>query len=179
MFAQGPGVWGRRQQMLHKANIAHMAIDPSSNTPVIILKTEEGDERVPIWIGLLEARSIVSALNDVTFDRPMTHDLFKNFMGLLDIHISRIDIRDIKDKTYYAEIHFMAKDDTFSMDARPSDAIAMAIRFKAPIYVDDSVIDKSAETVGNGEVLDKSEDGEKWAEYLKQLKAEDFGKYRV
>ncbi|MEE8397687.1 MAG: bifunctional nuclease family protein [Desulfobacterales bacterium] len=165
--------------MLHKVNIAHLAIDPSSNAPVIILKAEEGDEKVPIWIGLLEARSIVSALNDVTFDRPMTHDLFKNFMGLLDIHISRIDICDIKDQTYYAQIHFMAKDETFTMDARPSDAIAMAIRFKAPIYVDDSVIDKSKEAVDNAEALVKSEDGEKWAEYLKQLDPEDFGKYRV
>ena len=164
--------------MLHKAIIANMAIDPEQNQPVVILQTEENEKLVPIWIGLLEATSIISALNDVKYDRPMTHDLFKNFMGLLDIYISQVDICEIKDTTYYAEIHFIGKENTFTMDARPSDAIAMAIRFKAPIYVDDKVI-KDATSSEKVKVLDKSEDGEKWAEYLKKLDPEDFGKYKV
>ena len=172
--------------MLHKVKIEGFAIDQKNRTPIILLKTEEGEQTIPIWIGMLEATSIASALNDVQFDRPMTHDLFKNFMGLLDIHVSQVDVCDIKNSTYYAEIHFIAKEDIFSLDARPSDAIAMAIRFGAPIYVDDKVVRKSLEAIGDSpvsdkstEVLDKSEDGEKWAEYLKKLNPEDFGKYKV
>lgn len=163
--------------MLHKASIAGLAIEPTQNSPVIILKTEDSEDIVPIWIGQLEATSIAYALNDVKFERPLTHDLFKNFMGLLDIYVSQVDICDLRDNTYFGEIHFISKDNTFTIDARPSDAIAMAIRFKAPIYVDDKVINETS--VGNAEALDKSKDGEKWAEYLKQLNPEDFGKYKV
>jgi bifunctional DNase/RNase len=172
--------------MLHKAKIEGIALDKSNSQPVIILKTEDGEQTIPIWVGVLEATSIASALNGVNFDRPMTHDLFKNFMGLLDIHVSQVDICDLKDNTYYAKIHFLAKDDTFAMDARSSDAIAMAIRFDAPIYIDDDVIRKSQAVIErnkaqdkDAEVLDTSEDGEKWAEYLKKLDPEDFGKYKV
>ena len=163
--------------MLHKAAIAGLAIDSSQKSPYIILKTEDGDDIVPIWIGQLEATSIAYALSDIKFDRPLTHDLFKNFMNLLDIYVSQVDICDLKDNTYFGEIHFISKENTFTMDARPSDAIAMAIRFNAPIYVDDKVISEAS--VGKAEALDKTKDGEKWAEYLKKLNPEDFGKYKV
>ena len=126
--------------MLHKANIAGLTIDPASNTPIIILKIEDGDQAIPIWIGLLEATSIASALQNVAFERPMTHDLFKNLTQMVGIQIDRIDICDLKDNTFYAEIHFAAEDRSFTMDARPSDAIALALRFQAPIFVDDRVI---------------------------------------
>jgi bifunctional DNase/RNase len=163
--------------MLHKAKIEALAIEPSQKAPVIILKTEEGENIIPIWIGQLEATSIAYALSDIKFDRPLTHDLFKNFLGLLDIYVSQVDICDLKDNTYFGEIHFISKDNTFSMDARPSDAIAMAIRFNAPIYVDDKVISESS--VGKAEALVKTKDGEIWADYLKNLSPDDFGKYKV
>ena len=165
--------------MLHKVNIAGLAMDPASSTPIILLTTEEGDKTLPIWIGLLEATAIASALQDIKFDRPMTHDLFKNLTQLLNVHINRIDICDLKDNTFYAEIHFAAEDRTFTMDARPSDAIALALRFQAPIFVDDRVIEKSQLGQSGGEVQDDSEDGKKWAEYLEKLSPEDFGKYKV
>jgi bifunctional DNase/RNase len=165
--------------MFHRASVARLVVDPESKQPVVVLKLEEGDGIVPIWIGLLEAAAIASELRGDKYDRPMTHDLFKNFMGLLDIHVSRVDVCELKDSTYYAEIHFISKDNTFAMDARSSDAIAMALRFDAPIYVDESVISRSKETTDGAEVLDKSKDGEKWADYLKQLDPEDFGKYKV
>jgi bifunctional DNase/RNase len=107
------------------------------------LKTEEGDKTLPIWIGLLEATSIASALQDIQFDRPMTHDLFKNLTQMLNVHINRIDICDLKDNTFYAEIHFASEERSFTMDARPSDAIALALRFQAPIFVDERVMEKS------------------------------------
>ena len=165
--------------MLHEVNIASMAIDPTSNTPIIILKSVKGDQAVPIWIGLLEATSIASALRDIKFDRPMTHDLFKNFIDNLEMVVSKVEVCDLKDNTFYARIYFESKDKSFDMDARPSDAIAIALRFGAPIYVDDKIFDQSQMVEGDYEVLNKSEDGKKWADYLEKLSPEDFGKYKV
>jgi bifunctional DNase/RNase len=165
--------------MLHKVSIAGLTIDPTSNTPIIILKADAGDQTIPIWIGLLEATSIASALQKVKFDRPMTHDLFKNFAGLLDIAVSKVEVCDLRDNTFYAQIYFESEKDSFSMDARPSDAIAIALRFNAPIFVDDQVIEKSKAVESIPEVSDESEEGKKWAEYLESLSPEDFGKYKV
>lgn len=165
--------------MLHKATIAGLTMDPASNTPIVILKTEEEAQPIPIWIGLLEATSIASALQNIKFDRPMTHDLFKNFAENLHISVASIEVCDLKDNTFYARINFASKDGVFSMDSRPSDAIAIALRFKAPIFVDDSVIEKSRSLGGQAEVLDDSEEGKKWADYLDKLSEEDFGKYKV
>lgn len=165
--------------MLHKANIAGLTIDPASNTPIIILKIEDGDHAIPIWIGLLEATSIASALQNIEFERPMTHDLFKNFSDYLNIMVSKVEVCDLRDNTFFALIHFEGGEQAFSMDARPSDAIAIALRFQAPIYVDDKVISKSKLSSDDVEILDKSEEGKKWAEYLEKLSPEDFGKYKV
>ena len=165
--------------MLHEVNIASMAIDPTSNTPIIILKSVKGDQAVPIWIGLLEATSIASALRDIKFDRPMTHDLFKNFIDSLEMVVSKVEVCDLKDNTFYARIYFVSEEKSFDMDARPSDAIAIALRFKAPIYLDDKVIEKSKMTEGIAEMVDESEEGKKWAEYLEKLSPDDFGKYKV
>ncbi len=165
--------------MLHRATIAGLTIDPASNTPIIILKTEDDDQAVPIWIGLLEATSIASALQNIEFERPMTHDLFKNVSERLKISVTKVEVCDLRDNTFFALIHFDGESQSFSMDARPSDAIAIALRFQAPIFIDDKVIEKSSQTGGKGEMIDKSEEGKKWAEYLEKLSPEDFGKYKV
>jgi len=165
--------------MLHKANVAGLTMDPTSNTPIIILKTEAGDQTIPIWIGLLEATSIASVLQEIQFERPMTHDLFKNFSEHLNIRVSKVEVCDLRDNTFFALIHFDGEAQSFILDARPSDAIAIALRFEAPIYVDEKVIEKSKRGEGDVEVLDKSEEGKKWAEYLENLSPEDFGKYKV
>lgn len=165
--------------MLHKVSIAGLTMDPTSNTPIIILKSEENDQAVPIWIGLLEATSIASALQNVKFERPMTHDLFKNFTEILKISVSKVEVCDLRDSTFFARIFFESEDGIFDMDARPSDAIALALRFNAPIFVDEKVMEKSKISHENVEVLDESEEGKKWAEYLENLSPEDFGKYKV
>lgn len=165
--------------MLHKVNIAGMTMDPTSNTPIIILKSVEGDQAIPIWIGLLEATSIASALKNIKFDRPMTHDLFKNLIESLDMGVSKVEVCDLKDNTFYAKIYFASQEKSFIMDARPSDAIAIALRFRAPIYVDDKIFEKSQMVEGDYEILNKSEEGKKWAEYLENLSPEDFGKYKI
>jgi bifunctional DNase/RNase len=166
--------------MLHKVSIAGLTMDPTSNTPIIILKSEQTEQAIPIWIGLLEATSIASALQNVKFDRPMTHDLFKNFTSMLNIGVTKVEVCDLKDSTFYARIYFQSEDQQFDMDARPSDAIAIALRFEAPIYVDEKVIQKSQADPESGEkMFDESEEGKKWAEYLKNLSPDDFGKYKV
>lgn len=163
--------------MLHKANIAGMAMDPASNTPIIILKTEADEHVVPIWIGLLEATSIASVLKEVAFERPMTHDLFRNFLQRMEVRVARVEICDIRDNTYYARLHFSGEQaGEFDMDARPSDAIAMALRFDAPIFIDDQVIEKSRHDASEAEAADQTEEGKKWADYLAALSPEDIGK---
>jgi bifunctional DNase/RNase len=163
--------------MLHKVSIAGMTMDPTSNTPIIVLKPEDDDRAIPIWIGLLEATSIASVLQNIKLDRPMTHDLFKNLLDRLEIVVDKIEVCDLKENTFYAKIHFSSDGKSFSMDSRPSDAIAIALRFDAPIYIDDKVIEKSQH--GEGEILDKSKKGKKWADYLTSLSPEDFGKFKV
>ena len=165
--------------MLHEVSIAGLTMDPTSNTPIIILKLISGDQAIPIWIGLLEATSIASALQDIKFDRPMTHDLFKIFVENIKMEVSKVEVCDIQDNTFYAKIYFISKENSFSIDARPSDAIAIALRFQAPIYVDDKVLEKSQMVDADPEILIKSKEGEKWAEYLEKLSPEDFGKYKV
>ena len=165
--------------MLHKVSVAGLTMDPASNTPIIILKGDDDEQTIPIWIGLLEATSIASALQDIKFDRPMTHDLFKNFSEILDASVIRVEVCDLKDNTFYARIHIVSGDRTFDIDARPSDAIAIALRFNSPIFVDDKVVQKSKAGEGPSEVFDESEEGRKWAEYLEKLNPEDFGKYKV
>ncbi len=165
--------------MLHKVTIAGLTMDPASNTPIIILKSEKDEHAIPIWIGLLEATSIASALQDIEFDRPMTHDLFKNVADEFQVQVTRIEVCDLKENTFYARIYFESEKRKFDIDARPSDAIAIALRFGAPIYVDDKVVQNAGTSEGRSEVFDDSEEGQKWAEYLKNLSPEDFGKYKV
>ncbi len=165
--------------MLHKVSIAGLTMDPASNTPIIILKSEENDQAIPIWIGLLEATSIASALQKIKYERPMTHDLFKNFTELLDISVAKIEVSDLRDNTFYARIYFVSEKNNFEMDARPSDAIALALRYDAPIFVEDSVMQKSKMPDGEMEVMDTSEEGQKWADYLENLSPDDFGKFKV
>ena len=167
--------------MLHKARIIGLTVDEESNAPILVLKTIETNETIPIWIGLLEAASIASALQKIDFDRPMTHDLFKNFITQMDVTLTKIEVCDLRDNTFFARLVFASGDKTFTMDSRPSDAIALSVRFNAPIYVDEKVIAelKPGEDDRSYEMEDDSEEGKKWAEYLEKLSPEDFGKYKV
>ncbi len=165
--------------MMRRVHIAGLTMDPASNTPIVLLKTEDEEKVVPIWIGLLEATSIASALQKISYERPMTHDLFKNFIEENHTVIERIEVCDLRDNTFFARIHFVSEDRRFDMDARPSDAIALALRFDAPIFIHEEVIERSRVREADVEVADTSEEGKKWADYLENLSAEDFGKYKV
>ncbi len=161
--------------MLYQMEVAGLALDPSGNSPILILKTPDGEKTLPIWIGIMEAASIAMALQNVEFPRPMTHDLFKNFIELMGARMEKVVIEDLKDNTYFARILFAGDSGGAVLDARPSDAIALALRTKAPIFVDEEVLAKSAQGAP-GEAADQSEEGRKWAEYLERLNPDDFSK---
>ena len=167
--------------MLRAMTISSVNMDQVTNSPIIILKEVEGDQTLPIWIGLLEATAIVSEIEGVKFSRPMTHDLFKNVMDQVDIKIKKIEICDLRDNTYYALIHLTNRGANLTIDSRPSDAIALALRTQAPIFVSDEVLRKSkqVDAVREGVPADKSEQGKKWQDILEELNPEDFGKYKM
>jgi bifunctional DNase/RNase len=165
--------------MLLRMKVYGLTIDPMTNSPIIILKDLEGDKTLPIWIGLLEATAIASEMENVKFSRPMTHDLMKNLLDQLNIRVARIEICDLRDNTFYALVYLATQDKELTMDARPSDAIALALRMQAPIFVDEEVIQKSkAVDLGAKEEI-QSDDGKKWTEVLEGLDPDDFGKYKM
>jgi bifunctional DNase/RNase len=165
--------------MLLRMKVYGLTIDPMTNSPIIILKDLEGDKTLPIWIGLLEATAIASELENIKFSRPMTHDLLKSLLDILGVRVVRIEICDLRDNTFYALIYLVMQNKEFSLDARPSDALALALRSQAPIFVDEQVIQKSkAVDLGAKTEID-SEEGKKWAEILEGLDPDDFGKYKM
>ena len=159
--------------------ISGLTVDPLTNSPIVILKEIDGERTLPIWIGLLEATAIASELEGIKFSRPMTHDLLKDIMELIDVKVNKIEVCDLKNNTYYALIYINHKGKELSIDARPSDALALSLRMDAPIFVAEEVITKSAQIDLKAEPEDKTEQGKKWQEVLEKLDPEDFGKYKM
>lgn len=159
--------------MLHEMKVSGIAIDPFTNTPIIILKDLKGDKMLPIWIGFMEASSIAMELEKTPRLRPLTHDLLKNILDDLKYSVSRVELTDLKDNTYYAAIHLKKMDDIHIFDSRPSDAIAIAIRTRSQIFVHDCVLQSSKQI----QAID--EDKEKLAEMLDKIPPGNFGKYKM
>jgi hypothetical protein len=159
--------------------IAGLTVDPMTNSPIVILKEIGGERTLPIWIGLLEATAIASELEGIKFSRPMTHDLLKNIMSLMDVKVNKIEVCDLKNNTYFALIYIDHKGKEISIDARPSDALALSLRMGAPIFVSEDVIKKSSQIDLKAEPEDKTEQGRKWQEILEKLNPDDFGKYKM
>lgn len=158
--------------------VTGLTIDPFTNMPIVILKDFEDKLALPIWIGLIEASSIATELEKIGLSRPMTHDLMKTILGEVGAKVARIEIIDLMDNTFFANIHIRFQKRVFAVDCRPSDAIAIALRTGAEIFVDRKVIEKSRkiETTAHSEEQLKSE---KWAEILENLTPADFGKYKM
>ncbi|MFA4875693.1 MAG: bifunctional nuclease domain-containing protein [bacterium] len=159
--------------------VTGLTIDPFTSMPIIILKDLEEKCALPIWIGLIEASAIATELEHIHLSRPMTHDLLRNILEEIGISVKRVEVNDLADNTFYARILLMRGEEEFMMDSRPSDAIAVALRAKAPIYVARHVIDKSRKIdlakEGSGDEMKK----QKWTEILENLSPEDFGKYKM
>jgi bifunctional DNase/RNase len=165
--------------MLKEVRVSGLSIDPITHTPIVLLKDKESQEVIPIWIGLLEASSIATQLENIKLARPMTHDLMKSILDQLDVVVSRVEVSDLRNNTFYAIIHMNWNEMDLAIDARPSDAIALALRTKSPIFVHQQVIEKSRKVD-----LAQREEGEgisdeKLEDILKDLSPEDFGKFKM
>ena len=166
--------------MLIEMKVFGLAIDPITNTPIVILKDLDEKKAIPIWIGLFEASAIATEMEKISFSRPMTHDLVSQMLKTLQVEISKIVINDLKNNTFFAVIHLLRDGKAITVDSRPSDAIALALRAKATIFVDEKVIEKSM----NLDFGKQSEDlrqcsKEKLEDFLENLSPEDFGKYKM
>ncbi|WP_029552298.1 bifunctional nuclease family protein [Thermocrinis jamiesonii] len=149
-----------------------VTLDPVSQMPIVVLKSKEEDDVIlPIWIGIFEADSILRELQKVEPPRPMTYELMKNLILQMGGVVDKVVISDLRDSTYYAEIHIIQGNNLLVIDSRPSDAINLALRFSAPIFVEESVIEKSR--VPKPE---EDEEKEKLREWLENIKPEDFEK---
>ncbi len=166
--------------MFVEMKVSGLVMDPQTNTPILILKDLEEKASLPIWIGLLEATSIATELENIQFPRPMTHDLIRNCFDHLKVKVERIEVCDLRNNTYYALIYLKNDDGrSSSIDARPSDAIAIALRTKAPIFVNEEVLTKSQKADESSRPFFDRENKEKWAEILDKLDPEDFSKYKM
>lgn len=155
--------------------IKGLVVDPISKMPIVVLEDLKSERLLPIWIGVFEANAIALKIENIVTPRPMTHDLLKNMLEKFKITIDKIVVNDVRDNTFYALIYFRSEGETFTIDSRPSDAIALALRTDAPIYVEEEVVQK-AHSIKSGEDLEDSEKLKKW---LENLKPEDLGKYKM
>lgn len=170
--------------------VGGVTLDPVTKTPVVLLKDEREELTLPIWVGLLEATSMATELEGVKMARPMTHDLLKRVVEEVGASVSRIIVTDLRDNTFYAEIELMVGDRRHSLDARPSDAISLALRTGCPIFVardviaasgsKDEPLEEEEEAAPSAEsTLDLQEvDREEWDEILENLDPNDF-KYKM
>ena len=149
--------------MLIQMNVRGLMFDPYNDAYIVILRDENDSDVLPIWVGKPEAGSISFALEGVFTPRPMTHDLAKNILEAINAKLISVVITELKDNTYYAKLHLFLNDSEHTIDSRPSDAIALALRTSAPIFATESVMKKHS-----------SDEMDRW---LENLRPEDFGRY--
>jgi bifunctional DNase/RNase len=155
--------------------IKGLMVDPITNMPIIILRDKEGQRVLPIWVGVFEANAIALQIENVTTPRPMTHDLLRNVIQDLRARIDKIVVSDLKENTFYALIYLTVNGDVVAIDARPSDAIALALRARAPIFVEEKVIDHAK----NADLAPEKGDTERLQKWLESLDPDDMGKYKM
>lgn len=158
--------------MYQEMKVTGIAIDPFTNSPIVILKSEDGMNVLPIWVGFMEASSIAMELEKTPRVRPITHDLIKNIFDQINFKLTKIEVTDLKDNTFYANIYLQKNGKEHIFDARPSDAIAIAIRTGAPIFVNEKVIEIAQK-------IEFEENDEKLKNLLSQFSDEDFGNYKM
>ncbi len=178
---------------MKQVKVASLGLDKTSNTPVVILQETDGERVLPIWIGPGEASAIAMELAGMKFSRPLTHDLFTSLLQGLGSELQRVLVTKVVDNTYHAELILQNNGNVISIDARPSDSIAIALRAKAPIFAHDDLLEQAAIEIQSsdfepGELpeLESSSgpeedtpqmDAEQLKEYLKNMNPEDFGRF--
>ena len=159
-----------------EVKIRGLMMDPVTNMPVVVLKEAQGTGILPIWVGVYEANAIALEIEKVQTPRPMTHDLLKNVLTGLNVRVQKVVVSDLKDDTFYALIWMERDGQTMSMDSRPSDALALALRLDCPIFVEDQVLKNSK--MAGGIVTEKSSN-EELRKWLEGLNDEDLGRYKM
>jgi len=155
--------------------IRGLMMDPVTQMPIVVLKDVQGQSVLPIWVGAYEANAIALEIEKVSTPRPMTHDLLKNVLLGLDIHVQKIVVNDLRDDTFFALIWVERDGELMSIDSRPSDALALALRMDCPIFVDESVLKHSKVTTA----LAERNTNEQLRNYLEGLSDEDLGRYKM
>ena len=161
--------------MVIEMNLKGLMIDPITNMPIIVLKDGDGNHVLPIWVGVFEANAIALQMENVQTPRPMTHDLLKNVIDDLNATVERIVVSELKDNTFYATIHLNSGMGNLTVDSRPSDAIALALRTRSPIFVEEQVIESAKSSADSQE---SSEIG-RLQQWLEGLTEEQLGKYKM
>jgi bifunctional DNase/RNase len=155
--------------------IKGLMVDPITNMPIIILRDKDGQRVLPIWVGVFEANAIALQIENVTTPRPMTHDLLRNVIQDLQAEVVRVVVSDLKENTFYAVIYLQRNGDTIAIDARPSDAIALALRARVPIFVEELVIDNARSV----DIAPEKADSERLQKWLESLDPDELGKYKM
>ena len=160
--------------------VKQLALDPLSNMPMIILRDEEEKRSLPIWVGLPEANAIALELEKISTARPMTHDLIRNILEAVGARVAKVVVNDLKENTFYAVIHLRLGSTDLTVDSRPSDAIALALRVDAPIFVEEEVLTKAesieVKVAKEPESPGKADDPARIKEWLESIKPGDFDK---
>ena len=155
--------------------IRGLMMDPVTQMPIVVLKDVQGQSVLPIWVGAYEANAIALEIEKVSTPRPMTHDLLKNVLLGLDIHVRKIVVNDLRDDTFFALIWVEREGELISIDSRPSDALALALRVDCPIFVDEAVLKNSKVATA----LAERSSNEQLRNYLEGLSDEDLGRYKM
>lgn len=155
--------------------IRGLMMDPVTNMPIVILKDVNGTAVLPIWVGIYEANAIALEIEKVTTPRPMTHDLIKNLLLGLETRVHKVVVNDLRDDTFFAVIWLERDGQVISVDSRPSDALALALRVDCPIYVEDDVL-KNSKVANAASDKASNEELRKW---LENLNDEDIGRYKM
>ena len=155
--------------------IKGLMVDPITNMPIVILRDKEGQKVLPIWVGIFEANAIALQIENIATPRPMTHDLLRNVITDLEGRVDRVVVSELKENTFYAVIHLTVKGERVTIDARPSDAIALALRTHSPILVEEAVIE-NAKTV---DFASERADNDRLQKWLESLDPNELGKYKM
>jgi hypothetical protein len=166
---------GVEEHMEIEMRIRGLVMDPVTNMPIVILKDVNGASVLPIWVGIYEANAIALEIEKVTTPRPMTHDLLKNLLLGLETRVQKVVVSELKEDTFYAQIWLERDGEVMSIDSRPSDALALALRMDCPIYVEDDVL-KNSKVAGGASEKATNEELRKW---LEGLNDEDMGRYKM
>ena len=159
-----------------RMRVAHLGLDRSTNTPVVILQEEGGERTLPIWIGAPEANAIALEMQGAKPERPLTHDLMKHLVTGLGGELRRVVISGLRENTYLAELLIYRGGDVFEVDARPSDSIALALRMHAPIYSNEELLQNGED--GGGSAPDTPSDPDALKKFLEKLDPQDLGRFQ-